>query len=638
MMARAAGTLAISALAAALAGARAGAREESVTFNAHVAPILFRHCAACHRPGEVGPFSVLTYAEARQRARQIAEVTRRRYMPPWLPEAGYGEFAGERRLSEDEIETLAEWVRQGAPEGEASDRPAPPRFGAGWPLGEPDLVIAMTAAYTLPASGSDVFRNFVLPVPLREARYVKALEIRPGNPPVVHHANVLVDRTRSSRRLDERDPEPGFPGMDLRLESDVFDPDSHFLFWKPGSTTVPEPDGMAWKLDGAMDLVLNMHLQPSGKPEPVRAEVGLYFTQQAPTRFPMLLQLENDAALDIPAGARDFAVADDLVLPLDVDVLAVYPHAHYLGKRLEAFATLPDGATKPLIRIPRWDLNWQAVYRYREPVFLPSGTTISMRYSYDNSADNPLNPSSPPRRVSSGNRATDEMAHLWLQLLPRLAGRDGRVALQEAQSRHRLVRNPADVAARFNLASVLLLQEHPDDALRELHAALATDPAHATVRNSYATVLQGRGRFDEAIREYREVLRTEPDHLDARFNLANCLAALGQFDEAAGHFRAVVASRPQDGAAREHLTAALQEAGNTLLASGRAQEGADRYREALGLQPGNADVHNNLGSALLALGQVADAVAQFESALRLDPQHAAARDNLALALGRRPRR
>ena len=540
-----------------------------VTFNRDVAPIVFRNCAPCHRPGEVGPFSLLSFQDVRKRARLIAAVTGRRYMPPWLPEAGFGEFLGERRLSGEQIETIAEWVRQGAPQGAASDLPPPPRFSAGWPLGQPDLVVAMPEPYTLPAAGTDVFRNFVLPVPLEGVRYVKALEIRPGNKRVVHHANVLVDRARSTRRLDAQDPEPGFPGMDLRLESDVFDPDSHFLFWKPGTAPFLEPDDMAWRLDNGTDLVLNMHLQPSGKPEPIRAAIALYFTDRAPTRFPMLLQLENDAALDIPAGAKDFAVGDELELPLDVDVLGVYPHAHYLGKQLEGLATLPDGTKKWLIRIPHWDLNWQAVYRYREPVFLPKGTTVSLRYTYDNSADNVFNPNNPPRRVLGGNRATDEMAHLWLQVLPR-GSEDQRIVLQEALTRHRLAKNPRDVAARFNLGSVLLLQDRQDEALREFQAALAVDPGHATVRNSLGTVLQSQGRFTEAIRDFLEVLRAEPDHTDARYNLANCLAALGRFEEAVEHFRIVVRSHPADAAAREHLAAALQEAGNALPRGSRA--------------------------------------------------------------------
>ena len=150
--------------------------------------------------------------------------------------------------------------------------------------------------------------------------------------------------------------------MDLTIETDTFDPDSHFLFWKPGGTPRVEPDGMAWRLDPASDLVLNVHLQPSGKPETVQPSVGLYFTDKPPAKRPMLVKLENDRALDIPPGARDFLVSDDFRLPLDVDVLAVYPHAHYLGTLLEAFATLPDGSRRWLIRIPQWDVNWQSVY------------------------------------------------------------------------------------------------------------------------------------------------------------------------------------------------------------------------------------------------------------------------------------
>jgi Flp pilus assembly protein TadD len=442
----------------------------------------------------------------------------------------------------------------------------------------------MPRPYALVAGGTDVFRNFVIPIPIGATRYVRAVEIRPGNKKGVHHAILLVDRTRSSRRLDEADPEEGFGGMDLRIESDVFDPESHFLFWKPGTAPVVEPPDMAWRLDKGTDLVLNVHLQPSGKPEAIQAVLGLYFTDRAPTRFPMLLQLESDAALDIPPGAKDFIVSDELRLPLDVDVLGVYPHAHYLGKELEGFATLPGGTRKPLIRIPRWDLNWQAVYRYREPVFLPRGTTISMRYSYDNSAENVFNPNHPPKRVVAGNRSSDEMAHLWLQVLPR-RDEDGRINLQEALTRHRLLKNPRDVTARFNLGSVLLLRDESDEAAREFRQALEIDPAHATIRNSLGTVLQAQGRFDEAIREFREALRLRPDALDARYNLANSLAAQGRFEESIEHFREVVKSSPDDTAAREHLAAALVEAGKAMAAEGRAAEAADRYREALRVRP-----------------------------------------------------
>ena len=204
--------------------------------------------------------------------------------------------------------------------------------------------------------------------------------------------------------------------------------------------------------------MLNMHLQPSGKSEMILPSVGLYFTNQPATMHPMLLQIENDAALDIPPGDKNFVVTDSLTLPVDVDLLAIYPHAHYLGKDMVALATLPDGTGKTLIHIKHWDLNWQAVYRYAKPVFLPKGTSIEMKYSYDNSEDNTLNPNHPPARVKAGNRARDEMAHLWLQVLPRQGSGtaiDAQMLLQEALARHNIEKDPLDFEAHYNLAAML---------------------------------------------------------------------------------------------------------------------------------------------------------------------------------------
>src|SRR5262245_15584494 len=211
----------------------------------------------------------------------------------------------------------------------------------------------------------------------------------------MHHANILMDRNQSSRR-QESERGAGFAGMELKIESETFDPDSHFFFWKPGTVLKAEPDGMALRLDKDTDLVLNTHLQPSGKPEAIQPSLGLYFTDKPATLHPMLLQMENDRALNIPAGAKDFLVTDDFTIPVDVDVLAIYPHAHYLGSDLQALAKLPDGSEKTLIHIRRWDLNWQAVFRYAQPVALSAGTNISMRFVYDNSAENVRNPHQPP--------------------------------------------------------------------------------------------------------------------------------------------------------------------------------------------------------------------------------------------------
>jgi Tfp pilus assembly protein PilF len=586
----------------------------AATYYRDIAPILLQSCAPCHRPGQSGPFALLTYDDARRRASQIADVTRRRYMPPWLPEPGHGDFAGERRLTEAQIQTIAEWARSGTPEGSRSDAPPAPVFAKDWMLGPPDLVLHATTPLMLPADGPDVFWNFILSPSIPGIRYVKAVEIRPGSARA-HHANVLVDRTRSARR-QETAAGAGFPGMDLAIETDSFDPDSHFLFWKPGGAPRVEPDRMAWQLQPGADLVLNVHLQPGGKPEQVQPTIGLYFTDRPPTRLPMLIKLENDRALDIPAGVRDFSVADDFRLPVDVDVLAVYPHAHYLGSLLEAFATLPDGSRRWLIRIPQWDVNWQSVYSYRQPVFLPKDTVISMRYHYDNSAGNPRNPNVPPKRVIGGDQATDEMGHFWLQLLPR-GDADLRPVVQEALLRHRLEKHPDDVSSHSNLGALLLGRNDLVDAILHLRNALILAPGQAQALNNYGAALQAEGRLAEAEEEFRGALRAQPDYPNARYNLANSLIAQGKLAEAVENLRMVLAAAPNDRAARSQLAATLVRLG-----------GPENYRELVDLEPQNADLRNNFGIILANLGDFTAAIAQFEAALRANPSHAAARRNL----------
>ena len=507
----------------------------AATFAHDIAPIVFENCAPCHRPGEAGPFPLLSYQDVKSHARQIADVTRRRYMPPWAPEAGYGEFSGERRLTDAQIGLIADWVAAGAPEGNPSETPPLPEFKEGWQLGTPDLIVEAQNAYTLPASGPDVYWNFIIPAGVTVTRYVRAIEIRPGDKGVVHHANLYVDRTRSARRQEIAEGQ-GFPGMDVVIDRVISEPDDgHFLFWKPGGTPYVEPDGFSWRLDPGSDLVLNAHLQPTGKPEQVRPSIGLYFTDKPPEKFPMLVQLEHDGALDIPPGNRDFVVADDFRLPLDVDVLAVYPHAHYLGHVLEGYVTLPGGERKWLIRIPDWDPNWQGAYHYREPVFLPKGTVISMRYHYDNSAANPRNPNQPPRRVVSGNQATDEMGHLWLQVLPHNGpGEKGdrRMELQEAVMRHRLEKYPNDFEAHFQLGALRQARLDPAEGLAMLRAAVRIQPDHGEARNMLGSALVAMGRNTEAIEQFRAAIRTRADYTNARYNLARALARAGKNDEA----------------------------------------------------------------------------------------------------------
>ena len=299
-----------------------------VSFNQHIAPIVNQYCAPCHSPGEAAPFSLLTYEDVKRHAGQIAAVTKRRYMPPWLPEPGYGDFVEERRLSDTQIQLIQDWVKQGSPAGSPAGASPNPQFTSEWRLGEPDLELHVTQPYQLAADGPEVFWNFIIPVPITATRWVKAVEIRPGTPRAIHHASIIVDRSRSARRR-EKTPGAGFPGMDLTVAETTFDPDGTFLAWKPGSVPLAEPDGMAWRADSNMDLVFNVHLRPSGKPETVSPSIGLYFTDNPQTKFPMLVELEHDGAIDIPPGERDYVLADDFRTPLDLKVLAVYPHAHF---------------------------------------------------------------------------------------------------------------------------------------------------------------------------------------------------------------------------------------------------------------------------------------------------------------------
>jgi len=621
-----AGPAVLFGLASALTAA---SDSRAVTYYKDIAPILYANCSACHRPGEGAPFSLLTYDDAKKRARQIAFATSSRYMPPWLPERGYGDFQGDRRLSAEQLRLIEQWVARGALAGSPSDSPPAPEFTPGWRLGKPDLVIQAARAYGTPASGPDVFWNFVLRSPVDSTRYVKAIEIRPGNTRIVHHANLLVDRARSAR-LRESSPGSGFPGMDVTLESDAFEPDSHFLFWKPGSVPWTEPDGLAWRIDKNSDLVLNVHLQSTGKSENLQPSVGLYFTDKPQTRFPMLLQLEHDGALDIPPGAKDFVVTDHLKLPVDLDVLAVYPHAHYLGKLLEGWADLPDGRRKWLIRIPDWDLNWQAVYRYREPLFLPKGSVISMRFHYDNSDANVRNPSHPPKKVEGGNQSTDEMGHLWLQVLPRGA-EDQRPVLQEALMRRRLEKYPADFSAHFNLGALLLARKEPEAALPWLREAAQLQPDQVAALTTLGAALLQTGKPDEAIARFQRALELQPDYVNARYDLANALAEAGRLPESAAAFEQVLRDSPDDAAARDRLLVVLKTLAGSLASEGHGSEAAARIREALALHPGDAELHNNLGILLAQQGDRQAAVAEFQAALKADPGNQAARRNLDLA-------
>jgi tetratricopeptide (TPR) repeat protein len=384
---------------------------------------------------------------------------------------------------------------------------------------------------------------------------------------------------------------------------------------------------MSWRLDPGTDLILNLHLQSTGKTESVQAEIGLYFSSRPPTRFPMLIQLEHDGAIDIPPNDRGFAITDELRLPTAVNVLAIYPHAHYLGKLVEAWATLPDGTRKWLIRIPDWDINWQAVYEYRRPVFLPQGTKLAVRITYDNSTQNPRNPCNPPKRVKSGDLSTDEMGHVWLQVLPASetkGSEDPRYALQEAVMRRRLEKYPGDFLAHYNLAALLQSRGNLDAAITLYHDSLGIEPRNPTAHNSLGSALLLKEDIPAAIAEFRAALDVEPDYSNARFNLAHALALNGDLSGAASEYARLIAAKPDDAIAQAAL-------GTIYFKLGRYPEALTCFREAARLNPQDADVQANLGTLLIFSGDVPAAVQAYERALAINPDHQAARANLERA-------
>jgi Flp pilus assembly protein TadD/mono/diheme cytochrome c family protein len=603
------------------------AAEAPVTWSLQIAPIVYRNCAVCHHPGGAGPFSLLSYADARRRAPQILDATQSRFMPPWLPAPGYGDFIGERRLSNEDLALIRRWVESRTPEGNPAEAPAPPHYDATWQLGKPDLILSVERPYTLRASGTDVFRNFVLPYPLAQRHFIRAMEILPGTPQVVHHANVLIDRTASYRRAHP-DWKDGIAGMEVELDGgNTFDPDSHFLFWKPDTPVLEEPGGMPWRLDPGNDLILNMHLKPSGKPEIIDAQIGLYFTDAPPTSHPMLLQLDADRELDIPAGDRNFVVDDELALPVDVDVLGIYPHAHYLGRELDGWAILPGGLKKWLIRIPNWDIDRQSVYRYRNPVFLPRGSVLHMHYVYDNSDQNIHNPNAPPIRVRAGNRSVDEMAHLWVQVLavdiPK-GSPDPRLLVEQAWMQHRVHEEPGDSIAVYNLASADAALGQATQAAAAYRSVLRDHPNDARTLNSLGVVLQKSGDAQGAERAFRQAVAIESRGCDPRFNLASLELTQSRYSDAERDFREMLDHCPKDAAAHSELGIALAAEGNEAAAE-------TEFRNALALDPRNFAAQYHLGEMAIAAGRPADAIELLSSASKENPDDIDTRERLAMA-------
>ncbi|HVJ69171.1 MAG TPA: redoxin domain-containing protein, partial [Caulifigura sp.] len=346
---------------------------EDVTFNRDIAPILYANCSGCHRPGEGTPFSLLSYADACQHGAQIAAVTQSRFMPPWHPESGFGHFQNERRLSQAEIGLIRQWVEVGKPEGDAADTLAPPEFATGWRLGKPDLILTMKEAFELHADGPDVHQHFVLTTGIPKDRLVSAVEFRPGNPAVAHHACFYLDTTGAARMLQAQESDVGYGSF----VGPGFDNVGALRSWLPGMMPQHLPSGTGQLLPAHSDVVLEIHYRPSGKVESDRSVVGIHFASRSAKYLVGEIQVMNKA-LTIPAGAAEHRHTSSFTIPVDTALLDVLPHMHLLGREMKAVATRPDGVQVPLVWIRKWDFNWQDQYLYADPVMLPRGSRIDV--------------------------------------------------------------------------------------------------------------------------------------------------------------------------------------------------------------------------------------------------------------------
>jgi peroxiredoxin len=375
------------------------------TYCKDVAPIIQQNCQECHRPGQVGPFPLETYDQARKRASDIAAVVDDRLMPPWKASPHVGpKFRDVRTLSEQEIATIVAWADSDAPEGNPADLPTPPKFSDEWELGTPDLILDTGADFEVPATGEDIYRCFVVPTGLTEDKYVSAVEFKAGNRSVVHHLLAYVDVSGKARERDNADPGPGYscfggPGDPIH---------GGLGGWAPGNRPTHLPDGVGRSLPGKSDVIIQVHYHPRGKAETDRSKIGIHFARK-PVKQTLHWSVVINPELVLPPGQSNIEVKAAWEAPVDVIAYNVAPHMHLLGHDMQISVKFPDGRVQDLIRIDEWDFNWQYTYQFEKPIDIPKGSLVYLVSHFDNSSANPRNPNHPPKEVKWGEATTDEM-------------------------------------------------------------------------------------------------------------------------------------------------------------------------------------------------------------------------------------
>jgi hypothetical protein len=408
-------------------GIRAQAQQDAhaPTFSKDVAPVLYKHCVSCHRPGEIGKMPLLTYEQARPYARAIANAVTNRTMPPWHADAPAGTFHNERLLSDRERSVLTAWASGGAVRGDAKDLPAQPTFVEGWTLGTPDIVLEMLEDYALPANGTIQYEWFYIPTNFTEPKWVKSIEIRPGNRAAVHHVLVYyrakpdtnAPPVARGNMKDQSNPPPDEEGVSVRPRRNLAGmPPRLLATYAPGTNPQVAPAGTAFRLEPGGIIELQMHYTTTGRPASDRTKVGITFSTDRTPREVKAQHFMN-MTMKLPAGAADVAVTTDLEFVQDATVWGLFPHTHLRGKRWAYALQLPNGETKSILSVPRYDFNWQTYYMFREPLVVPKGSKIISTAWYDNSAANRSNPN-PKVDVFWGDQTWQEMQYTGVLLSP----------------------------------------------------------------------------------------------------------------------------------------------------------------------------------------------------------------------------
>ncbi|MEM9822588.1 MAG: T9SS type A sorting domain-containing protein [Bacteroidota bacterium] len=392
-----------------------------VNFSEHIAEIIYEKCTSCHRPGEIAPFPLTNYEEVVAWSNMIQYVTEIKYMPPWKPDRDFSNFVGESGLTDEEIQLIADWVNAGSPEGDPNLAPSVPNFPSGSQLGTPDLVLEMTEDYFIEGNNQDDYRVFVLPTGLMEDKEIAAVEFRPGNNKAVHHALIAYETNGAAAALDAQSSGYGYESF-----GDFGVPvQGNFTGYTPGIRTVAFPPGIGTLLPAGADLLIQVHYAPLATNETDRSSLNIFFKEDSD---PIQREVERMPVtpLHLDGGWSSFSIPPNEVksfhgtrsVPEDVSLINVYPHSHYLGKDWEIFALSPTDDTINIIRIEEWDFNWQGAYTFNRMKKIPAGSVIHVNATYDNTASNPFNPSSPPQTVTWGEGTKDEMYLVGINGVP----------------------------------------------------------------------------------------------------------------------------------------------------------------------------------------------------------------------------